>query len=114
MSKIYVHKNVKMAAAAILTVILFYGTFYAYTGYKIGVFEYKVKDYLVNLKKYKEDEILSIQGVRSKGGDLGITIFVEFKDEPGVKYSYKSLSGNIVQTAGNLREGESRRHQEQK
>jgi len=102
-------KFYKMVLLVFLTIALFYGTFYVFTGYKIGVFESNVKEYLIHQKKYSENDITSIKGVRSKGGDWGITIFVEFKDEPGEIYSYKSLEGKIKQDESK-RENETRKH----
>ncbi|WP_426455454.1 DUF3139 domain-containing protein (plasmid) [Paenibacillus sp. S-38] len=88
---------VRMVVYAILTVVLLYGGYHLFLNYQHGIFEKQVRDYLISQRGYKETDIASITAINSVGGDYGISVVVEFNDEPGTKYHYLRNNGLVDQ-----------------
>ncbi|SEG35925.1 DUF3139 domain-containing protein [Paenibacillus sp. UNC499MF] len=64
----------------------------------INNYEKELKKYLVETKKYSDEEISSIKGKHSK--TPAYPVYVKFKDEPSVTYVYSHNGEKWIQLGG--------------
>jgi hypothetical protein len=79
----------------ILLILIFLVSPYLYVKYKLNTLEAKVTEYLIHNKGYARSDLISVEGKFSKLPNF--SVYVVFKDEPMIRYSYLEEGQEIKQ-----------------